>query len=354
MDTFGNALLGLLFLLLSIAGTFLMYKLWGYPFDHEKLKSSAPPRLMLLHHIIGYLYGAIYVYLMFQMVPRLWSYEVEFPARTVAHLMLGMTIGVTLLVKVAIVRFFKHLESTLVPFLGTALLICTFLLIGLSVPFAMKEFYLHATTVGGTPFSEQNMERVKMLLPKAGFPAEADLSQLVTETGLKQGRDVLLKKCVQCHDLRTVLVKPRTPENWVQTVDRMAERSVLDPISESEQWHAAAYLIAISPELQRSFKQKRDQEMAAARTVATVKTASMAMPLATPPRSAMNLEAAKQTFEETCSQCHGLKNVEKSPPATPEEVTELIERMVENGLDAPQQDLVMIQFYLTETYTKSH
>jgi mono/diheme cytochrome c family protein len=94
--------------------------------------------------------------------------------------------------------------------------------------------------------------------------------------------------------------------------------------------------------------------MAAARTVATVKTASMVMPLATAPRMEMNLETAKQTFEETCSQCHGLKNVEKSPPATPEEVTELIERMVENGLAAPQQDLVIIQFYLTETYTKSH
>jgi hypothetical protein len=218
MDTFGNALLGLLFLLLSITGTFLMYKLWGYPFDHEKLKSSAPPRLMLLHHIIGYLYGAIYIYLMSQMVPRLWSYEVEFPARTVAHLMLGMTIGVILFVKVAHRKIFKHLESTLVPFLGTALLICTFLLIGLSVPFAMKEFYLHATAVGGTPFSEQNMERVKMLLPKAGFPRRQTLSACNgNRTQAGTGRSAQQMRAMP--DLRTVLVKPRTPENWVQTVD---------------------------------------------------------------------------------------------------------------------------------------
>jgi len=32
MDTLGNAILGLVFLGLSIASTFLMFKLWGCPF----------------------------------------------------------------------------------------------------------------------------------------------------------------------------------------------------------------------------------------------------------------------------------------------------------------------------------
>src|SRR3990172_10698361 len=143
MDTLGNALLGVAFFLISAAGTFLMYKLWGYPFDHEKLRSSAPRRLMMIHHLIGYSYALIYVYLMTQMVPRLWTYEVELPARTVAHMILGMSIGIIIIIKISIVRFFKHLESTLVPFLGTGLFICTFLLIGLSVPFALTEVYLH-------------------------------------------------------------------------------------------------------------------------------------------------------------------------------------------------------------------
>src|SRR5258707_3307855 len=157
MDTFGNAILGIGFLLLSAAGTFLMFHLWGFSFDHEKLKSSAPPKLMLTHRLIGYTYAIVYVYMMSQMVPRLWSYEVEFPARTVAHLMLGMTIGVLIIVKVAIVRFFKHLESQLVPFLGIALFVCTFLLVGMSVPFAMKELYLHKSTVGGSAVSPDSI-----------------------------------------------------------------------------------------------------------------------------------------------------------------------------------------------------
>jgi len=352
MDTLGNAILGMLFLLLSASGTFLMFKLWGYPFDHEKLKSSAPPKLMLLHRLIGYAYAAIYVYLMTQMLPRLWSYEVEFPARTVAHLMLGMTIGVILIAKVSIVRFFKHLESTLVPFLGTGLLICTFLLIGLSVPFALKEVYLQRTTVGGTVFSVQNIERVKNLLPKAGFPENVEFTNLVTVESFRQGREILLSKCVQCHDLRTVLLKPRTPDNWVQTVNRMAERAVFDPISEQEEWYVATYLIAISPELQQTFRQKRQQELEAAKSKVAVQSFVRPVSMATAAVKTFDLTGARNIFEATCSQCHRLSNVDRSPPSSVQEAAELVARMVDNGLEAPREDLEQIVFYLAETYVK--
>ena len=62
-DTFGNALLGIAFLVTSLASTFLMYKLWAYPFDHQKLRSSAPKKWLLVHHLLGYAYAAIYCYL---------------------------------------------------------------------------------------------------------------------------------------------------------------------------------------------------------------------------------------------------------------------------------------------------
>jgi len=54
MDPFTNEVLGMLFLLLSAAGTFLMFRLWGYPFDHEMLKNPAPRGLMRLHYVICY------------------------------------------------------------------------------------------------------------------------------------------------------------------------------------------------------------------------------------------------------------------------------------------------------------
>ena len=49
MDTSISAILGLVFLGLGTAAVFLMYKLWGYPFDHETRTSSAPKSLMLIH-----------------------------------------------------------------------------------------------------------------------------------------------------------------------------------------------------------------------------------------------------------------------------------------------------------------
>lgn len=350
MDAFSNAILGILFLLLSAAGTFLMYKLWGYPFDHEKHKSSAPPNLMRLHRMIGYAYGILYLYFMSQMVPRLWAYQVEFPARTVAHLMLGMAIGIILIVKISIVKWFKHLESTLVPFLGTVLFICTFLLIGLSVPFALKERMLERSAAGGTAFSAENIERVKMLLPKSGLPEGAKVEELATFRSFTEGRDVLLSKCVQCHDLRTVLVKPRTPDNWVQTVSRMAERAVFNPISDDEQWRVATYLIAISPELQKGFREKKQQDTEAAKSKQAV--AEVSKPAVDLALKEFDMNVAKQTFEATCTQCHGLKNVEKSPPQSLKEARELVERMVDNGLEAEQEELEQVVFYLVRTYGK--
>ncbi len=116
MPALNNQLFAILFVALATAATFLMYYLWAYPFDKEKKRSEAPRRWLNLHRLLGYLYLLVYLYMMAQMVPRMWSYQVELPARTVAHLLLGMGIGATLFIKIAIVRLFKHLEGTLVPF----------------------------------------------------------------------------------------------------------------------------------------------------------------------------------------------------------------------------------------------
>jgi hypothetical protein len=158
MDALVNAVLGLVFLGLALVGTFLMFKLWAYPFDHKTLKSEAPPFLVMLHRSIGYAYFAIYVYLMSQMAPRIWSYQIELPARTVAHMCLGLAIGAILIVKIAVVRFFKHLEGEMVPFLGTGLFVCTALLIGLSVPFTLRASYA-SYGLSGNAFSQEGIDR---------------------------------------------------------------------------------------------------------------------------------------------------------------------------------------------------
>ncbi|MFV2031145.1 MAG: hypothetical protein ACC663_01505 [Gammaproteobacteria bacterium] len=69
-STLGNTIVGIVFLSLAASLTFLMFYAWKFPFDHEKLKSSAPPRVINLHRLLGYLFVIIYIYIMWNMVPR--------------------------------------------------------------------------------------------------------------------------------------------------------------------------------------------------------------------------------------------------------------------------------------------
>ena len=376
MSTATSTILGLVFLGLGNASVFLMYKLWGYPFDHETRTSAAPRSLMFIHRAIGYAYLILYIFMMWHMVPRLWNYQVELPPRTVAHLMLGITIGVLLLVKISILRFFRHFEEAM-PYIGTALLICTYLLIGLSVPFTLRE---SVRQVSSNVFSDASIERTHTRLQMAGLPPDAPLDKLATRRKLREGQDVLLKKCVQCHDLRTILIRPRTPPDWVRTVDRMAIKPIIgEPITQEEQWTVSAYLIAITPDLQVSAKEQRKQRM-------QVSQAQNALAVLTNPdevadevivnpdevivnpdevivnpdevgetdetltEEVYDPEAARELFEITCSLCHDLSDVDNVPPTSEEETTELIARMIDNGLFLEEEDIKIIARYLNETY----
>lgn len=350
MGTLENTALGIAFWLIGLANTLLMFRLWAYPFDHERRVSSAPRMLTLLHRGAGYVFLTIYLILMVQMVPRLWAYQIELPARTVAHLVMGIAIGAVLFVKILIVRVFRHLESTTAPLLGIVLFVCTTILIGLSAPLALREAYMSRHVTRETALGVRGIERVKALLPRAGLPADVPLPQLASVAGLAQGRHVLLRKCVQCHDLRTVLAKPRTPESWIDLVRRMAERSVFEPISEKEQWYATAYLVAISPDLQESVRLRRKQEQARVSAMIVKKPVTSTQALA--PGAVFDLAKAKIIFESTCNGCHSLSSVDQAPPASEAGARDLVARMVDNGLSAESATLEQIVGYLTRTYAK--
>lgn len=386
------AKLGIIFLATGVCATFLMYWLWGFPFDKKTRTSAAPKPLMYTHRILGYIYVITYIAIMWHMVPRMWEYQIEFPARTVAHIILGITIGFLLVIKISIMRFFRHFEEWM-PYLGTALLLCTVLLLGLSVPFVFQEQALAQAAPGGSAYSQQSIQRVSRLLPGAGFPEEANLPALATEGSLRDGREVLLTNCVKCHDLRTVLLRPRTPSNWYRTVARMGEKPALfAPLSQEQQWRVTAYLIAITPDLQRSAKLIRQQK--------TKKDAMRSMtreedqdgvkpdaptidpetpviapgtepdgkpvtdPAGTPPDGAQpsqpttaqktltaeEQKAAEEAFNDQCSQCHELSDVDADPPGTLEEVDELLERMIENDWEVEPEDLELVRWYLREQY----
>ena len=351
MDVVLSASLGILFLVLGCATVFLMFHLWGYPFDKVKKLSSAPRSLMRLHRVLGYLFLLLYIVMMIEMVPRMWNYQVEWPARTVAHMMFGMSIGIVLLIKLSILRFFRHFEEWM-PVLGTLLLGFTIVLASLSMPHAFREMALARASTGGDAFSDENRARVAKLLPAAGLPDDAPIPELATVESLRAGRKVLLRKCVVCHDLKTILSRPRSPTDWVNTVERMAIKPAFTaPISDLEQWQTSAYLIAISRELQRSARERRQEDLD---KQVTQQAAAQSTDPAAPP-AAIDEKLAQATFERVCSQCHELSDVEKTPPHTADEVAAVIKRMIdENDMQAEKPELQLIEWYMTKKFAPAN
>lgn len=357
MDVVLSASLGILFFVVGCATVFLMYYLWGFPFDHATRTSAAPPSLMRLHRVLGYLFLIIYLVMMREMVPRMWQYQVEWPTRTVAHMIFGMSIGVVLLIKISILKWFRHFEEWM-PVLGTLLLVFTLLLSGLSMPHAFREMVLAGDVAGGDAYSQENRTRVAALLPTAGLPPDAPLVDLASVEALQAGRKVLLRKCVVCHDLKTILVRPRSPSEWVKTVERMALKPAFaEPISEMEQWQSSAYLIAISRELQKSARERRQDKVDKANSQQAMADASDS-PTATAADTAaggpIDEKKAQETYESVCAQCHDLGEVDKDPPHTAEEVAAVIKRMIdENDLKAEKSELEMIEWYMIKKFVQA-
>ena len=65
-----------------------------------------------------------------------------------------------------------------------------------------------------------------------------------------------------------------------------------------------------------------------------------------------DLEGARSLFEETCSQCHGLDEMESATLKSVQDVRELLGRMVENGLEADEADLEQVVWYLMQVYVE--
>lgn len=373
-----TALLGVVFVVVGLAAMFLMFHLWGYPYDKETRTSAAPRWAMWTHRLLGYLFALMYIAMMWKMVPRLWEYQVEFPARTTAHIILGFTIGFLLLIKISIMRFFRHFEEWM-PYLGTAIMLGTIILMGLSLPYVFQERALAKSAPGGSVSSKESLARVASLLPTAGLPKEADFAKLATANAMTSGRHVLLDNCVKCHDLKTILAKPRTPSNWWNTVERMAEKPALfAPMTETEMYEVTAYLIAITPDLQKATKQKREEQVArdeamqealdemqpapapppgdgsgSAAPPAPAPTPAPTPAPAPPARPAVDLAKAKKVYEEICAQCHDLSDVDAAPPKTAKESREMIQRMiVENDAEISKQDIVLIAAWLDAHFVK--
>ena len=347
--------LGLLFVILAVAATIIQAWLWSFPMEPDpggpdpNGKSTAPKVWTLAHRLMGALFCIIYVFMMWHMVPRLWEYQMELPARTVMHACVAIILGVLLVTKISIIRWFQHFGKAL-PALGLGVLTCTIILAMLSLPFAFRAHGMLAEV-----YTPKNLSRVKMILSGLDVPPEYTPELLTAEESLLEGREVLTRQCAVCHDMRTILVKPRTGKAWQKIVRRMAEKPNLGPKIEEREVHTVtAYLVAISPDLQESVsikrRESRDRKAAAAKAVAAA-----VEPVPTPaegkPEPTVDV---KELVENRCTECHEMTDVEEHGGDDKEGWAKVVQQMIEDEeAELTPEEATLIVDYLAKEYPKT-
>ena len=129
-----------------------------------------------------------------------------------------------------------------------------------------------------------------------------------------------------------------------------------EPIHQEEEWTVSAYLIAITPDIQTSVREQRQEQMRAdeAKAAAQIATFTMEMDIEvetdTAETGTYDAVEAQALFEDKCSQCHPTTDVEDYPPRSEEETIELIARMIEIGLYLEEEEIELISRYINENY----
>lgn len=353
MSTIISLWLGILFLVLGVAAVIIQAILWNPDkyWDPVKKKTNAPKFWLNVHKFIGYAFGAIYIVMMWQMVPRLWEYQVELPARTILHATAAIILGVLLLTKIVILKFFRYFEESM-PQLGMGILICTVLISVLSIPHAVRGTGLVPVSLQG-----ENRERVARVLSDIKFDQPVVVDDLVSDAGLKRGREVLAKECVRCHDMRTILAKPRSGANWYRVIDRMLDKpSIFDkPLNPQDVPYVTAFMISITPNIQESSKVKLaqvgDAKIAESKMDARLSEGEgegEESEIKVPELSAAD---AKSLYQKRCIDCHTEKEVLDHGGDTEEGWAQVVRRMVvEQEMVISAAEGIQVARYLAATF----
>ena len=343
--------LGIAFLVLAVVAVLLQAWLWGPKFwNEEEKKTHAPKAWLRVHAASGYLFGIIYVVMMWNMFPRLWEYQYELPARTVIHAVVAIILGVLLITKIMILLFFRHFEESM-PQFGFGILVCTVVLTTLSVPHAVRGLDLQ-----GRIGDAENMARVEQILAEIDFgEGSPQVAELTSEEGLRIGRDILVNKCITCHDMRTILMQPRTGARWHELVLRMQEKPDpfnTNPLTDAEVPFVTAYLVAITPDIQASRKKKVEEEKA--RDEVEQKTvAAMAEEADTSaPSVEVDETKAKAILGNRCTDCHENEEIENFGGADVAGWAKVITSMVEEGAEITDEEAVVLTAWLAQAYPK--
>jgi mono/diheme cytochrome c family protein len=129
--------------------------------------------------------------------------------------------------------------------LGLGLLLATVVLASMSIPLGFRAY-------AGLDLTDTERARLERVLGTLDFGEPTDTHALADPSALAEGRDLVTRRCTQCHDLRSILSEPRTGPTWLALVRRMADKpGIIQPMDDHEVMHVTSYLVAITPDLQR-------------------------------------------------------------------------------------------------------
>lgn len=207
---------------IAVVNTALMAWLWRFPMVPDPSGrdpngvSTAPRSWTNVHRALGYLFVLAYLALAVEMVPRLWEYR-EWSAVSVVHAALGLSVGVLLAVKIAVIRRFQRFGNRL-PWMGGALAVATLAVVALGAYPAVR-----AT--------------------RPGVPLTAEL---------EEGRRLVEARCVQCHGASKIAFEREDARKWHRITREMQENAAETPgkieITERERALVTAYLIHVLAE----------------------------------------------------------------------------------------------------------
>jgi cytochrome c2 len=190
MNPLGNSVIGLIFLVIGIAATRIMLYLKGK--EKDKILGRS---LIRTHHILGYLFIGIYLFMVITMIVRVSHYQGELAVRAILHVVFALAIFPLLVVKISVARWHASLTKHLFP-LGMTMMIFVFLLNAISA----GHFFLYRDSVREVAIS--SLDKVTM---------NSDI-----------GRQMVVIKCAKCHTLERVFKSFKDEVGWTDTVNRMA------------------------------------------------------------------------------------------------------------------------------------
>ncbi|CAG35236.1 c-type cytochrome [Desulfotalea psychrophila] len=185
------SVLALLFVLVAGITLFLMLEITGRIRDN-----GGKSGLISAHRILGYLFIALFALILFFMIEKAAGLQQELSARAVFHIALALALIPLLLVKVLVVRRLPHCSEKL-PLLGITIFTFSFVLSGITAGY----YILHRSDFVYTTLSVQDSDVLDIELGKA----------------------LMTGKCNKCHSLERVYRAYKSEDDWVVTVNRMAQ-----------------------------------------------------------------------------------------------------------------------------------